>query len=208
MASDCMLLDYMQAKKLLERYGIASVESAYINNEDELLGFLKSNPKIVLKAISEKALHKSKAGLVMLNVNKENAVSKYNELLERAEAYAPFKILAQRMAEPGVEIIIGGREDAQFGKLILIGLGGIFVEAFKDFSIRICPIARYDAEKMLGELRSGNVITYSGKAKGIVVGLLLRTSKMLEENPIKELDLNPVIIRENGYGAVDLRIIK
>jgi len=203
-----MLLEYMKAKKLLEKYGIASIESAYINNVDELKKFIDKNQNIVLKAISEKALHKSKSGLVMLNVNKENAVSRYNELLKRAKAYAPFKILAQKMASPGIEVIIGGREDVQFGKLILIGLGGVFVEAFKDFSLRICPINRYDAEKMLLELKSKDVITYNGKASKTLIDLLLKVSKMLEENDIKELDLNPIIIRENGYDAVDLRIIE
>ena len=203
-----MLLEYMKAKKLLEKYGIASIESAYINNIDELKKFVDKNQNIVLKAISEKALHKSKSGLVMLNVNKENAISRYNELLNRAKAYTPFKILAQKMASPGIEVIIGGREDAQFGKLILIGLGGVFVEAFKDFSLRICPISRYDAEKMLFELRSKDIITYNGKASKTLIDLLLKVSKMLEENDIKELDLNPIIIRENGYDAVDLRIIE
>ncbi|MGC8888730.1 MAG: acetate--CoA ligase family protein, partial [Candidatus Micrarchaeia archaeon] len=168
----------------------------------------KVGGKVALKAISEKALHKSKAGLVELNVNKENARERYTGLLKRAKQYAPFKILAQKMAEPGIEVIIGGREDQQFGKLILIGLGGVFVEAFKDFSLRVCPIKEYDALQMINELKSKNVITYNGKAERTIVSLLLKVSKMLEENEIKELDLNPVIIREKGYDAVDLRIIK
>ncbi|MGB9732585.1 MAG: acetate--CoA ligase family protein [Candidatus Micrarchaeia archaeon] len=204
-----MLLEYMQAKKLLERYGINSIESTYIEDLEGLERFIeKVGGKVALKAISEKALHKSKAGLVELNVNKENARERYTGLLKRAKQYAPFKILAQKMAEPGIEVIIGGREDQQFGKLILIGLGGVFVEAFKDFSLRVCPIKEYDALQMINELKSKNVITYNGKAERTIVSLLLKVSKMLEENEIKELDLNPVIIREKGYDAVDLRIIK
>jgi succinyl-CoA synthetase beta subunit len=199
----------MQAKKLLERYGINSIESTYIEDLEGLERFIeKVGGKVALKAISEKALHKSKAGLVELNVNKENARERYTGLLKRAKQYAPFKILAQKMAEPGIEVIIGGREDQQFGKLILIGLGGVFVEAFKDFSLRVCPIKEYDALQMINELKSKNVITYNGKAERTIVSLLLKVSKMLEENEIKELDLNPVIIREKGYDAVDLRIIK
>ncbi|MGC8699540.1 MAG: acetate--CoA ligase family protein [Candidatus Micrarchaeia archaeon] len=204
-----MLLEYMQAKSLLEKYGIRSIESTYVGSEKELIDFIeKVGSNVVIKAISEKALHKSKAGLVMLNISEENAASSFNSLVKKAKPYAPFKVLAQKMAEPGVEMVIGGREDDQFGKLILLGLGGIFVEAFKDFSLRVCPIERYDAEKMISELRSRDVITYNGKAEKMVVELLMKVSKMLQENEIKELDLNPIIIRQNSYDAVDLRVIE
>jgi succinyl-CoA synthetase beta subunit len=204
-----MLMEYEQAKSLLEKYGIKSIESKYIEDIEELKDFIKkTNGKVALKAISQNALHKSKAGLVELNVTIDDAEKRYNELLKKAKKYAPFKILAQKMAEPGIEIIIGGREDQQFGKLILLGLGGVFVEAFRDFSLRVCPITKYDAEQMINELKSKNVITYNGKAENMIIKLLLNVSKMLEENEIKELDLNPIIVRENGYDAVDLRIIE
>ncbi|MGC8662306.1 MAG: acetate--CoA ligase family protein [Candidatus Micrarchaeia archaeon] len=210
MHQDAKLLDYMQAKSLLEKYGIKSIESAYIEKLDDLYNFLSGidYSHVVLKAISEKALHKSKAGLVLKDVNMENAEVSYYDIIKRAKPYAPFKILAQRMAKPGIEIVIGGKEDSQFGKLILLGLGGIYVEAFKDFSLRICPIKRYDAKEMIDELKSKDVVTYNGKSKGLIIELLMKTSKLIEENEIKELDLNPIIIREKDYNAVDIRIIK
>jgi succinyl-CoA synthetase beta subunit len=205
-----MLLEYMAAKKLLSKYGIDSIESAYVEDTASAIEFSnKVGGTIVLKAISEKALHKSKAGLVMLNIAGDNEIRKaFNELSKRANAYAPYKILAQKMAGSGIEIIIGSREDVQFGKLILVGLGGVFVESFKDFAVRVCPITRYDALEMIAQLKSKNVVTYNGKAEDAVISMLMKASKMIEDNNINELDLNPVIVREKDYDVVDIRIIK
>ena len=136
------------------------------------------------------------------------AVSKIHEsALKKAQEFAPFKILAQVMAKKGIEIILGGNTDPQFGKLILIGLGGIYVETFKDAASRVCPISSYDAKEMLLQLKSHSVIAPTPEAEKRVVDLLLKASKMFFETKINELDLNPVIINENGYEAVDIRMI-
>jgi succinyl-CoA synthetase beta subunit len=202
------LLDYMQAKKLLDRYGIKSVESVYVSSAEEAVRFSKGK-KIVLKLVSDKALHKSKAGLVKLGLESEKEISTtYNELVRKGKKLRPYKILAQKMAVGGVEIIIGGSTDKQFGKMLLVGLGGIYVETFKDVQLRLCPITRGDALQMLSELQSGKVITYGGKATERVVSLLLKVSKLLVNNKrINELDLNPVIVRADSYDVVDIRML-
>ncbi len=204
-----MLLEYFKAKGLLEKYGIESVESKYVKNWKEASDFAKGKP-IALKVLSEKELHKSKAGLVKLGLEGDSGIRKaYSELETKAAKLKPCNIIAQKIAEKGIEIIIGGREDPQIGKLVLIGLGGIYVETFKDFALRVCPITRYDATEMLDQLKSKNVITYNGKSTEILVSLLLKASKLLSGNPsINELDLNPVIIRENGYSIVDIRVLE
>ncbi|MDE1768602.1 MAG: acetate--CoA ligase family protein, partial [Candidatus Micrarchaeota archaeon] len=133
----------------------------------------------------------------------------YNDLVRKGKNLRPYKILAQEMAPGGIEIIIGGRVDPQFGRFILLGLGGIYVEVFKDFALRLCPITQQDALHMIDQLKSRNVITYNGKSTKHLVDLLLKVSKMISENgSITELDLNPIIIRENGYDAVDIRVLK
>ncbi|MGC8479692.1 MAG: acetate--CoA ligase family protein [Candidatus Micrarchaeia archaeon] len=202
-----MQLEYFKAKKILDDYNIKSIESKYVNNAEEAKKFC-GNSKIVLKAISEKAVHKSKAGLVILDLDKESVERGYNELVKLAEKVKPYKIIAQKMSKKGIEIIIGGRDDAQFGRLILIGLGGIYVEAFKDFALRLCPIKEYDAKSMLDQLRSKNVITYNGEAEAQLIKLLMKVSKLLiDHKEIKELDLNPAIIYKDGYEMVDIRMI-
>ncbi len=201
-------MEYMQAKRFLEKYGIRSVDAKYVENADDAEGFA-GNSDIALKLISEKALHKSKAGVVKLGLDNGTKIREaYEELAQKGRVLRPYKILAQKMASHGIELILGGKQDSQFGKLILIGLGGIYVEVFKDFALRVCPIKKFDAESMISQIKGSNVITYNGKNRAMLVSLLMKTSKLLEENEIKELDLNPIIVRENSYDAVDLRIIK
>ncbi len=203
------LLDYMQAKKLLARYGIGSIDSKYISSADDAVKFANGS-KIVMKLISGKAIHKSREGLVKLGLESSEEISAaYNYLAKRGKKLRPFKVLAQKMASDGIEIIIGGNTDKQFGKMLLVGLGGIYVETFHDVQLRLCPITRKDALNMLSELKSGKVITYSGKATERIVALLLNVSRMLATNPkISELDLNPVIVRPDSYDVVDIRILE
>ena len=203
-----VLLDYMKAYRLMKRYGIRCVESRYVEDAEEAVDFSR-NKRIVMKVISQKAVHKSKSGLVALDLDTEKEVrSAYATLAKRAEAYRPYKILAQLMVGKGIEIIIGGNTDQQFGKVVLVGLGGIYVEAFHDFATRLCPISRHDSESMLHQLSSFSVIVRDGKAENEIVNLLMKVSRMFMESDAKELDLNPVIIHDGTYEAVDLRLIR
>ncbi len=202
------LVDYEKAHALLNKYDIRSVESGYVKSAKEAVNFSKGNP-IVLKAISQNALHKTKNKLVALNLSSQKEViSRYNDLERKAAKFKPYKILAQRMVNDGTEIIIGGNTDRQFGKMILIGLGGIYVEIFKDFALRLCPITRKDAESMLNQLRSARIMAPDPKASRMVIELLLKVSDMFVHSDISELDLNPVILHDGTYDAVDLRMIK
>ncbi|MEN3051977.1 MAG: acetate--CoA ligase family protein, partial [Candidatus Methanosuratincola petrocarbonis] len=112
----------------------------------------------------------------------------------------------------GVETIVGAKMDPQFGPVLMFGLGGIFVEVFKDVSFRVAPITDADAEEMISELKAYPLL------KGIrgrkpsdissIVDTLLKISRMMVENGwIKELDLNPVIAYEKGCRIVDARAI-
>ncbi len=205
-------MDYMAACKLLGSYGIRAQRSRYARDSEDAVRFSAGN-RIVIKAMSQKALHKSRSGLVALNVSGEGEIRKRFTMLEkRAAKYRPFKILVQDMvpfSEKNVEIIVGGNEDSQFGKMILLGLGGIYVEAFRDFSLRACPITRHDAESMIDDLRAKDVIAKDKAAREMVTGLLLKVSRMLSgDNGIKELDLNPIILHDGTYSPVDVRVLR
>lgn len=201
------LLDYFEGKKILDKYGIRSVESKYVSSSKDAVSFAGKDP-IVLKLISEKALHKSKSGLVKLDLKGNDIIDAFDELEEKGSSLKPYKIIAQKMSKSGVEIIVGGRTDPQFGRMLLIGLGGIYVEVFRDFALRICPITRNDAQDMIVQLKSKNVVTFQGKDTSMLVDLLLSVSKLLTENDkITELDLNPLIVKEGSYVAVDIRMI-
>lgn len=202
------MMDYMRAKAILDKYAIHSVPSKYVSSSEDAAAFAGKD-NIALKLLSEKELHKSKAGLVKLNLSGEKQIrAAYAELKRKGKSIRQYKIIAQKMAEPGVEAIIGGNTDPQFGKVLLLGLGGIYVEAFKDTQLRLCPITKSDALAMIGGLRSKDILTSNGKSTDMLVSLLMKVSKLLMSNPgIKELDLNPVILRSGSYDAVDLRVL-
>ncbi len=201
------LIDYMKAYALLKKYNIKSVESAYVKSAKEATAF-SGGKAIVLKALSQKALHKTKSKLVELNLTGEREIAtSYNLLLKRANKFKPYRIIAQKMVKKGTEIIIGGSTDPQFGKMILLGLGGIYVETFKDFALRVCPITKHDAESMLQQLKSKSIVAPNEKITGQITALLLNTSRMFLNTKTTELDLNPVIIHDDTYEAVDLRLI-
>lgn len=204
------LVDYMKARSLLERYGIRSARGEYVDSADKAIRFANGKP-VVMKVLSGKALHKSKSGLVALGLSDAREIrNAFLQLSRKARPLSPYKIIVQEMvpSEGSIEIIVGGNEDVQFGKVVLLGLGGIYVETFRDFSLRICPIRRSDAEEMVDELKSRNIIAGTKERRGMVCELLMKTSRMLSENQgIKELDLNPVILHGNTYEAVDIRVL-
>ncbi|MCL4363439.1 acetate--CoA ligase family protein [Candidatus Marsarchaeota archaeon] len=203
------LIDYMEAYNMLKRRGIRAIDAKYVGSSDEAIRFSGGEP-IVLKVISQKAMHKTKSGLVALGLEKPDEIkSSFSDLYRKAQKIKPYRILAQKMVKNGIEIIIGGNTDKQFGKFVLLGLGGIYVETFKDFAMRSCPINEYDARSMVEQLRSKKIIAPDGKSERLLVDLLLKVSKFfMSEESITELDLNPVILHDDTYSAVDLRLIR
>ena len=116
------------------------------------------------------------------------------------------------MARPGVEVIIGMSKDAQFGPVIMFGLGGVFVEILKDVAFRIVPLERRDAHEMIQEIKGRPLLEgYRGSDPVDIANLeevILKVSAFEEQHPeIKELDLNPVFAYKDGAVAVDARII-
>jgi acyl-CoA synthetase (NDP forming) len=120
------------------------------------------------------------------------------------------------MAPPGQEMVIGGLRDPQFGPLVMVGLGGIFVEVLADVSFRICPITRLDAQEMLAELKGAAILKGARGRKAVsqdaIVDALLKVGGengllLRHAADIKEADINPLIVSESGAVAVDARFI-
>ncbi len=204
-----------EAKELCRAYGLPVGEWEVAREKEEALriGERLGYP-LAAKIVSPDVLHKSDVGGVALNLEEDSLGETFDRMRRIAEE-RKFKfegVLLERMAPPGVETIIGAKRDPQFGPVIMFGLGGIFVEVFKDVSFRVAPIERDDAEEMVCELKAYPLL------KGIrgrkpsdiecIIEALLRVSRMVNElEEIKELDLNPVIVYEKGCRAVDARVI-
>jgi succinyl-CoA synthetase beta subunit len=207
MADSPSLMSYDAAQKLAAKYGIKPIKSQYVASADEAVRFSEGKP-IALKGITPKAIHKSRNGLVSLNLYNEKMIrDSFSDLSKKLAKLKPFKILAQRMAASGTEIIIGGKVDPQFGKMLILGLGGIYVEAFRDFALRVCPITGRDAHSMISQLKSRSVVAPDKETERMLEDLLVRASKLFMGSNAAEMDFNPIIIHDAGYDAVDIRIM-
>jgi acetyl-CoA synthetase (ADP-forming) len=205
-----------EAKELCKSYGLPVGEWKVVKTAEEARTAGKEiDYPLVMKIVSPDVIHKSDVGGVILNIKTgsgvEDAFKKIEGIRERTGCRLE-GALVERMAPPGVETIIGAKRDAQFGPVILFGLGGIFVEVFKDVSFRVAPITREDAMDMITELRAYPILKgirgrKPSDTEGIVDSLLKVSSMMIEVAEVKELDLNPTIVYEKGCRIVDARVI-
>jgi acyl-CoA synthetase (NDP forming) len=117
-------------------------------------------------------------------------------------------ILVQGMIKPHTEVILGCTRDSSLGHAVLVGLGGIFVEILKDFSLRLPPIREAEAHRMVAELRSGRILAgYRGRGAADVealVAAIVNFSRLLEDagDVIREADINPLFVFEKGQGTM------
>jgi acyl-CoA synthetase (NDP forming) len=213
-----LLLD--EALTLLEHCGIPTVASvAAAGQEEALAAAEKIGYPVAIKIISSGISHKSDVGGVQLNLRDAAALQKaYEEMLAQVTGAFPEAkidgVLVQPMASGGRELILGGRQDPQFGPVVLVGLGGIFVEVFEEVVVRVAPISRREAHEMVQSLRGYAVLAGArGSQPADIPALeeaLLRLSQLLSDFPeIKELDINPLRVFQAGAGcrALDARVI-
>jgi acetyltransferase len=209
-----------EAMSVLELCGIPTARSLTAQTIDEAQNAAAEiGYPVAIKVIAEKLSHKSDIGGVQLNLRNEAAVAEaFNDMISSIKREYPQAkidgVLVQPMVTGGRELILGGRQDPQFGPVILIGLGGIFVEIFEEVSVRVAPISRPDAEEMIAELRGAQILRGVRGLKPsdieAVIDALLRLSQLLIEFPqIKELDVNPLMVFHAGGGcmALDARMI-
>jgi acyl-CoA synthetase (NDP forming) len=208
------ILTEHEAKKLLAKYGIPVTKEQIAVSADEAIAIaLHIGTPVAMKISSPDIPHKSDIGGVVLNVRKEDVRTTYNEMLLRIKKAAPGAniegILVQQMAAAGHETIVGLKKDAQFGHAIMFGLGGIFVEVYKDVSFRVVPIDKRDAFDMISEIKGYPILRgIRGKKPAnmdSIADVLVSVSDMAETENIIELDINPLIVSESGAIAVDAR---
>jgi acyl-CoA synthetase (NDP forming) len=211
-------LTELESKQILKEAGIDTTEIRLAKSRAEAISLSKeSGFPVVLKIVSPDVIHKSDAGGVKLNLDSQKEVAKaFDDIISAIKKHEPTAriegVAVQRMARPGTEVIIGMYKDAQFGPVLMFGLGGIFVEVLKDISFRIVPLTRRDAREMIREIKGYPILEgYRGQEPANIAVLedfLLKVSDFVERRPeIKELDINPIIVYRDGALAVDARVI-
>jgi acetyl coenzyme A synthetase (ADP forming)-like protein len=172
---------------------------------------------VVMKIVSPDIVHKSDTGGVVRGIGDPEGVrSAFQGILSRVQARVPGAaiegIIVEQELPPGLEVLIGGKTDPTFGKVITFGLGGILVEILRDVSLRLLPLTREEATGMIREIRGYRLIAgYRGEPprdEEALVSLILAAAEMFAREDISEFDLNPVILYEKGACAVDARMYR
>lgn len=221
-SEETQALSEHESKQELKVYGVPVPDEVIVTSKEEAAQFAKNHPgPLVMKVESADILHKSDVGGVKLNVCGPEAAEKaYEEIMESVTAKRPDAhingILTVPMLDAGVEIIIGVNNDPQFGPMIMVGMGGVFVEVFKDVALYPAPLKEEEALEMLKSLKSFKLLNgYRGTEKCDIKALcqtIVAISNYAQANKdvLKELDINPLFVypEGKGVGVADALIVK
>lgn len=219
-ASGRVELGEIEARDVMSAYGMKLPESHLARSPEEAaeIGAQIGFP-VVMKVSSPDILHKSDIGGVKVGIQDAQAASDTYELIAyRARKYSPnarlWGVLVQEMAKKGREILVGVSRDPQFGALIGVGMGGIYVEVLKDVAFRLAPLSREEVKAQLRSIRSFALLQgVRGEQQAdldMIEDTVLRVSQLVSDFPeIVEMDINPLVVYNKGEGAIvlDARII-
>lgn len=205
-------LDQTSVGKLLGHFGVPVITGIVARDADgAVAAFRATGGPVVMKAVAEGVLHKSRAGGVILGVRDEQGV--LAALSQLRQRFGPNLqgVLVQPMVEPGRELLIGVHNDPTFGPLVAFGLGGVDTDLIGDRAYRLVPLTDRDAVEMLGSLRVSPALFGPEAQQRLdtqgIVDLLLRVGRLAEMLPeVAELDLNPVVVTDRYCRVVDARI--
>jgi len=205
------VLDPQAGAELAAAYGLSTSPSGLAATPDEAAALAERvGYPAALKRVAPGALHKTDAGGVALNLEDGDAVK---EAFERIVGWGE-RGLVQRMALPGLEVIVGAQRDDQFGPLVMVGLGGIYVEVLRDVAFRLAPLSAAQARAMVAETAAGRLLKgvrgQPPRDVAAVMDALRRVGQLMTDLPrVAEIDLNPLIVGRIGQGAcaVDVRVM-
>jgi acetyl-CoA synthetase (ADP-forming) len=207
------VLSEHESKELLRAYEIPVTREIVVKTQDELkkatgeIGY-----PLVMKGCASDLAHKTEQGLVKVDLrNDEEALAAFQEITTNMQEQ-PKAVLVQELIKGSRELMVGLTRDAQFGPCVMFGLGGIFTEILKDISFRVAPIEKRDAEEMMQEIKGRKIL---GNVRGMPAAdleklkeILIRVGEIgLENDAIKEIDINPLILSGNRPVAVDALVV-
>ena len=214
----CALSEY-DSLLWLQEHGVSIPPQAVASTREEALQAAeKLRYPLSVKIHSSDIQHKSDVGGVRLNIrNEEKLRSAFDEVMENCRKNAPqaelLGVLLKPMLKTGVEMIIGVKNDRDFGPMVMVGLGGIFVELFKDVQLAPAPLSKKQAMKMIQSLKGYPMLNgYRGAAvcdTEALADLLVQISQAAADGKdrIRELDINPVFVTEDGAAIADALLI-
>lgn len=212
-------LGEQEAREVISSYGFRVPKSILaLTSKEALTAAEQIGYPLVMKIVSPDILHKTDVGGVRVDIENAHQVKEaFLEITAKSKQYLPratiLGVSIQEMIVGGKEVILGATKDPQFGHLIMFGLGGIYIEVLKDVSFRLAPLSMEDADQMMREISSFPLLRGVRGERSTDIGALseclLRLSQLITDFPaIIELDINPLIVKAEGEGAVatDARI--
>ncbi|MEA1871748.1 MAG: acetate--CoA ligase family protein, partial [Candidatus Bipolaricaulota bacterium] len=209
-----------EAQQMAKILGLSMPQSIVAHDLDEAVQAAeKIGHPVVMKVVSKDIIHKSDAGGVALDLlNEGEVIDAYQAIMRSCRAYRKDALIegieVMEMVRPGVETIIGARQDGSFGPIVMFGLGGIYVEVMKDVAFRAAPINRKEAHDMVADIRSYPLLlgVRGEKRKDIdgIVEVAIRLSNLIDScRDITDIEINPLVVYDHGDGvkAVDVRIL-
>ena len=208
-----------EGQEVLRAYGLPLPQSALAKTEQEAVKIAKKiGYPVVLKIASPQIIHKSDAGGVKVNIQNDKDVhSAFKEIIKNAKKYSKNAViqgvLVVEMVKGGKEMIIGSKQEPGFGPVLMLGMGGIYVEILKDVTFRLAPVTDKEAEDMIASIKTKKLLEgVRGEKPSDLAKLsecIQRLSQLVTDfTEIKELDMNPVLVMEKGKGCkiLDVRI--
>lgn len=208
-----------EGQEVLRAYGLPLPQSALAKTEQEAVKIAKKiGYPVVLKIASPQIIHKSDAGGVKVNIQNDKDVhSAFKEIIKNAKKYNKNAViqgvLVVEMVKGGKEMIIGSKQEPGFGPVLMLGMGGIYVEILKDVTFRLAPVTDKEAEDMIASIKTKKLLEgVRGEKPSDLAKLsecIQRLSQLVTDfTEIKELDMNPVLVMEKGKGCkiLDVRI--
>ncbi len=204
-----------EAKEVLRAFGVPVTKERLCRSAEEAVEAARSiGYPVVMKLVSKQIVHKTEIGAVRIGVRGEDEVMAAVRDLEGSAAKTSATIEGILVSETarGQEVIVGSLRDPQFGQMLMLGMGGILVEVYRDVSYRIVPVEDRDVMEMISELKGARLLQgYRGREKAdlpSLVRMVVSVSRMLDDlDCIAEMDLNPVFVSAEGVTVADARMI-
>jgi acetyl coenzyme A synthetase (ADP forming)-like protein len=211
------MLSEAEGYTLLKKEGLPVPEFFVVRTRDEVAKAADTiGYPLVMKVISARISHKSDAGGVIANISSsEDAKNAFDVISHNVNVFSPSAvidgIIIEQQKKNGLEILVGGRIDPTFGKVLTIGMGGTLVELIRDVSLRILPVSPEDIDAMIQELKGYPLVkgfrNNPPRDKEGLIALIDTVARFFMNSPdVVEFDLNPVFLYEKGVCVVDARI--
>ena len=203
-----------ESKQVLATYDLPVTREELVSSPQDLLAAAGCiGYPLVIKGCAAQIVHKTEKGLIRVDVrNDEEAATAFGEISAAMNSVSGGAILVQQLVKGQRELVIGLTRDAQFGPCVMFGLGGIFTEILRDTVFRVAPLEKQDALDMMQEIKARKILEETrGMAavdKDMLAEMLITVGRIgIENDRIKEIDINPVIISGGQPVAVDALVV-